>query len=424
MVLADLEADMASAALGSCSDEEIAGLLQRALAGRQVVAGFVNRLAGEARRREVAGRGSPAAEVIRAGGTVSNREARELDRRAGVGEILPEVGAGVDRGDTRSENADTLARHLEGLTDAQRAALAAHDHEIARQAAWAPPETFRRWLGRLIRRITEPDPEPGRSRVERQRAASDFGMKRRGDGMWKVWGQLDDVRGAELNDVLHRAARRLNDGEASPNAKADALHRLVTRRPRSGDRQQAAGATQRGSRPESTPRSVGATQRGAGSQPAAADERRTDVPDLLAGFDPGAAMGVGYIVDAATLARGPHEGTVAQTWAGSDVEPAAVGHLACDTDLYAILYDELGRPTKVGRTRRAATRAQRLQLRGLYDSCPLDGTPFGECEIHHVNLPWEDGGETEVDNLLPVSRAWHHRIHDRGWRLKMSRTDR
>jgi hypothetical protein len=130
-------------------------------------------------------------------------------------------------------------------------------------------------------------------------------------------------------------------------------------------------------------------------------------------------MGVGYIVDAATLTRGPHHGSLAQTWDGHTIDPATVAHLACDTDLYAILYDKLGQPTKIGRTRRAATRTQRLQLRGLYAHCPLDGTPFGGCEIHHVNLPWEDGGETELDNLLPISRAWHRRVHDQGWLLKM-----
>jgi hypothetical protein len=130
-------------------------------------------------------------------------------------------------------------------------------------------------------------------------------------------------------------------------------------------------------------------------------------------------MGIGYIVDAATLAGGPHDRSVAQSWDGYNVDPAMVAHLACDTDLYAVLYDDVGHPTKIGRTRRAATREQRLQLRGLHDQCPLDGTPFGECEIHHVNVSWEHGGQTELDNLLPISRRWHHRIHDKGWRLKM-----
>lgn len=404
-MLADLESDMRSVSLGSCSDEELKGLVQRALGGRQVIDGFVNRLTAEARRREATGSGTPAEEIIRSDGKISQREAKTLDRRAGVGEVLPEVGDAVDQGAARSENADTLARQLEKLTDTQRAALAGIDGEIARQAASAPPETFARWLGRRVRAITEATPVEGETREERQRAASAFGMKRRGDGMWDLYGSLDQTRGAELYDVITRTARRLNDGEATANARADALHRLTTRRP----------ATQ--STGTSNTRSTGNTAGRSRGQPG---DNGAGSWYLLDGFDPGANMGIGYIVDAATLIGGPHPGSVAQTWAGNDIDPAEIDCLACDTDLYAILYDELGQPTTVGCTHRAATKEQRLQLRGLYDRCPLDGTPFGDCDIHHVNLPWEDGGETELHNLLPISRAWHQRVHHRGWRLKMS----
>ncbi|MGF1595627.1 MAG: hypothetical protein ACFCVK_01645 [Acidimicrobiales bacterium] len=137
------------------------------------------------------------------------------------------------------------------------------------------------------------------------------------------------------------------------------------------------------------------------------------------GVEPPLRLGIGYIVDVHTLAHGPHAATVAQTWAGHDIDPRAAGRHACDADCYAILIDELGRPGPVGRTRRSATRNQRLQLRALYAACPLDGTPFEWCQIHHVNQPWEAGGPTETDNLLPISPDWHHRIHDRGWTLTM-----
>ena len=380
-----------------------------------MVDGYVNRLAAEARRREATGTGSPAQEVIRSGGVVSNREAKALDRRASVGEVLPTVGERVDQGATRSENADILARHLHGLSDTQREALAVHDDEIARQAVSAPPEVFARWLGRRIRAITEATPAGGESREERQRAASEFGMKRRGDGMWQLWGQLDQTRGAELNDVIKRTARHLNNGEATANARADALHRLTTRRPNT----KPAGTGETPSTGANTPTTANASRgdtAGARDQPEAA---RAGDTDLLAGFDPGARMGIGYIVDAATLTGGPHDHSVAQTWDGHDIDPNEIGRLACDCDLYAVLYNELGQPTKVGCTQHAATREQRLQLRGLYHHCPIDGTPFGDCEIHHVNLPWEHGGETELHNLLPISRAWHHRVHHKGWQLKM-----
>ena len=139
----------------------------------------------------------------------------------------------------------------------------------------------------------------------------------------------------------------------------------------------------------------------------------------------GPRMGIGYIVDAATLSDPPgthrDSSTVAQTWEGDDIDPTTIQRLACDADLYAVLFDKLGTPTAVGRTRRSATREQRLQLRALYETCAIDRSiPFGRCEIHHVNIYFDDGGDTELTNLLPVSLPWHHRIHDRGWTLKMS----
>ena len=158
------------------------------------------------------------------------------------------------------------------------------------------------------------------------------------------------------------------------------------------------------------------------------------------GRHPGWAFG--YIIDATTLfcdcgtpsqgntggnsgppgaePQRPKPRRVAETWESDDVDPTVLQRLACDADLYAILLKQLGMPTAVGRTKRTATREQRLQLRALYDKCPLDRTtPFARCEIHHVNVLFEDGGHTEIDNLVPISPKWHHLIHDRNWTLKM-----
>jgi hypothetical protein len=138
----------------------------------------------------------------------------------------------------------------------------------------------------------------------------------------------------------------------------------------------------------------------------------------------GPNLSVGIIVDAGTLIHGPHEGSVAETWDGVPVDPMAAVRRCCDADWYVMVYDALGRPTRVGRTRRYATRTQRLQLRGLYRTCPIDGvTPFARCEVHHVNIDYDLGGVTELHNLVPVSTDWHHRIHDGGWTLTMD-TDR
>ena len=122
------------------------------------------------------------------------------------------------------------------------------------------------------------------------------------------------------------------------------------------------------------------------------------------------------VVDARTLFDEPHADTVSQTWAGHDHDPRAVQRLACDSDWIGVVINSVGRVTRVGRTHRAATAEQQLALRALYDGCPLSGTPFDQCHIHHVTFH-EHGGVTDLDNLLPISEHWHHRIHDRGWRL-------
>ena len=46
--------------------------------------------------------------------------------------------------------------------------------------------------------------------------------------MWRLWGDLDDERGTELNDVLTRTARRLaaDDEPVTANTRAAALHRI------------------------------------------------------------------------------------------------------------------------------------------------------------------------------------------------------
>jgi hypothetical protein len=271
---------------------------------------------------------------------------------------------------TRSENVDLLARRVDRLSDGERTRLQAVEGCVADRARSLPPELFARFLGRELRRVK--DPTPGATIAERQAAESTFTMDRQPCGQWDLHGRLDDERATQLHAVLtNHAALLAGDEPVTANHRAQALYHLITRT--TGD----AGG-------------------------------------------PGPKLGIGYIVDAQTLTRGPHGGSVTQTWGGADIDPTTIARLACDSDLYAVLVDQLGQPGPVGRTHRAATRNQRLQLRALYPVCPLDGTPFDRCEIHHVNQFYDNGGPTELPNLLPISRAWHHRIHDRGWTLKMA----
>ena len=334
------------------------------------VGGFMTRVASALQTAEASGSAPAASEVLRGNrGEVSAAKAKQLVNRATTSEQFTAIGRRIRAGEARGENVDALARRTAGLNPGELERLTVLDEEIAERAVNLPPETFDKYLSRTIRNMKDPI-DAGPSKAEQQRAASRFSLGRRRDGMWWLSGELDPERGALLDDVLRTETRGLtSEGTADDNTRAEALVNLATRTGNS-----------------------------------------TTQPRL----------GIGYIVDAQTLAHGRHEDSVAQTWAGEESEPAAMQRLSCNADLYAVLIDRLGQPAGAGLTRRAASREQRLQLRALYDTCAIDGTTsFDRCEIHHVNVFYEDGGETELDNLLPVSSDWHHRIHDRGWTLKM-----
>ncbi|MEN9824160.1 MAG: hypothetical protein RLZ04_2586, partial [Actinomycetota bacterium] len=38
--------------------------------------------------------------------------------------------------------------------------------------------------------------------------------------------------------------------------------------------------------------------------------------------------------------------------------------------------------------------------------------------VHHIH-PWEQGGATDIDNLLPLCVKHHHLAHEGGWHLQL-----
>jgi hypothetical protein len=75
----------------------------------------------------------------------------------------------------------------------------------------------------------------------------------------------------------------------------------------------------------------------------------------------------------------------------------------------------------LGRTTRLASRAQRRALRALYATCGVYGcaVKFDHCQPHHVKF-WENGGPTDLANLLPLCSRHHHLVHEGGWKLTIA----
>jgi hypothetical protein len=97
-----------------------------------------------------------------------------------------------------------------------------------------------------------------------------------------------------------------------------------------------------------------------------------------------------------------------------------VRRLACDADIIPVVLNGQGVPIDVGRAKRLATVHQRRALGAFYDSCaiPECQVKFAQCEPHHIEY-WENGGNTDMDNLVPLCSRHHHAAHEGGWKLRL-----
>ncbi len=98
---------------------------------------------------------------------------------------------------------------------------------------------------------------------------------------------------------------------------------------------------------------------------------------------------------------------------GTQLTGAQLRKMACDADLIPIVLSGDGVPLDMGRLARLATYTQRLALRALHPTCAVEGCDmaFEWCEIHHLK-PWERGGLTNLDNLVPLCTYHHTWVHD------------
>ncbi len=344
-------------------------LLQRLTAG--VAASLTQAVVANQR----AGVGPVAEEVLGGGGTVGRAEVRAEVDRAATCERFDRIGAALGAGAAHPGNVDVLARTASRMTDAEVTALAEHDGVLAEAAGRLSEESFRKRVQRLRDNIRA---DHGATAAE-QAAAGSFARisPDRDRNGYRVAGWLDPLRGAAVQAALMRECRWLSQaGDATAALDADqimaqALHDLILR----GD----------------------ATDRATGSA-------RANVSVVV-------------VTDRQTLGSGPHGATTAETDDGMALDPSTVGRLCCDATLRRV--DGLGDAgVYVSRPTRTATAAQRAGLRAMYPGCAISGVPWSQCEVHHT-VPYAESKRTVLPELVPISRRWHHLVHEGGWTLTM-----
>jgi len=108
---------------------------------------------------------------------------------------------------------------------------------------------------------------------------------------------------------------------------------------------------------------------------------------------------------------------------GVRISPSAARHLACGAEIIPIVLDGASVPLDLGRAKRLHTKAQRLALATVHESCAVAGCerPFAWCEIHHPHA-WSKGGATDLANGLPLCGHHHRRAHDDRFDLRRHTT--
>jgi hypothetical protein len=44
---------------------------------------------------------------------------------------------------------------------------------------------------------------------------------------------------------------------------------------------------------------------------------------------------------------------------------------------------------------------------------------FDHCNVHHIDY-WENGGFTDLNNMVPLCSRHHHATHEGGWKLTLN----
>ena len=98
---------------------------------------------------------------------------------------------------------------------------------------------------------------------------------------------------------------------------------------------------------------------------------------------------------------------------GIRISAGEARRLACGAGIVPVVMGGKSEVLDWGRETRLHTRVQRRALHLVYDTCAAEGCerPFAWCDIHHPHA-WSRGGETNLDNGLPLCGFHHRRAHD------------
>ena len=360
-------------------------------------------------------------DVVAKASRSSLMHAERLRERASAASAIPELGAALSDGSTTGDRLDIVVRATAGLSESERAAVAAHGPRLALAAGEQTAVGFRKTVERIVAQARTDD---GLARLERQRRASRLKWWLDADGMWNLAGRFDPATGARMEGRLRNRINRIRAGglpNTCPTDPVDMQQHLAAlalaeltgvRDSSSGDDTGSTGepdAPTGGPTGNSNPHSGPPPGGSAGGSSGGDGSGGIGVPDVT------------VIIDERTLREGhQREGSIIDIGLGGFGLPVeTIRRWACVGSITPVVVSADGVRLLLGRETRIANRAQRRALRVLYRTCALCETPFDLCQVHHVDW-FTLGGRTDIQDLLPLCSKHHHLVHEGGWVLHLA----
>jgi hypothetical protein len=334
---------------------------------------------------------------------ITSREGRRRDARARILARFPELADHLCEGRISADHIDAVADISRTAEPDIRGVLGNYSTEIISAALAHDPAKLRRVLAQIVTRIAA---DLGVERTERQRRARYLRHWMDVNGMGHISAQLEPDTYQQFAAILSSATHRVRhrDRVMSSNSLSD---------------------------PDSQTADPNATNRNP-AQRSTVDQGHLNIDTLMelvaAGSDhlsPDShgrrnAVSMSVIIDNETLLTGLHASSICEYADGTPLDLSQARQLACEAHLLPVVLSGASVPLDVGRSQRTATSHQQMALQAIYATCaiPSCSTAVTQCEIHHIHR-WENGGRTDLSNLIPLCGYHHHALHRERWKLKM-----
>ena len=304
----------------------------------------------------------------------SSKDAKAAAEREAICTALPSFEEALAEGTVAAGHVDAVANATRNLADDVRSDFMACADDLLADATRQGVDAFTRGCRDLAKSLTAQAATSDADELDRQRAASS--VRRWVDertGMCHTYLELDPVRDRALWAAIdaQRAVLRQRAGNSRtpwPQLQVDAV--------------------------------VAAVSGGHGV------DRSPEITVLI---------------DHRSLVADARAAGICETDTGVPLPVSTVRRLCCDAEILPVVLGGRSEALDVGRSRRTANRAQRRALRAMHRTCvhPSCTATFDACRIHHV-VPWERGGPTDLDGLVPLCEHHHHLVHEGGWSLTMT----